>query len=458
MAQINGVCTTCSAATNAVFDPATGSRESVVIGGDLLVTEPCFVRDTITFLNQGRLIFAPRGEGKEKRYADSYNVICRKLVIIGGGKPGDQPPCSAGDGGSLHTGKNAITWLDRLHRAPNGSAQPQAAMGASFNPNVWQDQGQGPDGQNGGHGADGGTGHPGARGRDAPRTLNIVALEVVMGPGDHLIVDWHGQAGGNGGEGQRGGDGGKGMGGRDGVVDESWTGDSCGSQPGDGGDGGDGGRGGTGGTGGDGGAGGAIWVISTPDNLGVNGPFVTGGFHYVYSGNNAGEPGSGGKGGRGSQQAGKPGKPQGPCDQDAEAGNPGQPGPLEPTQDGGLGAPGASGAAGSRKFEPVEPPRSGTCADLLPLPLRIDAVAPAAGVRNSSVAVVVTGAGFQPAAALHSVQVSGLGVTVSNVVTVSDTQIQCQVDIAASAPASARDLTVTVNADSVTRVGGFTVA
>lgn len=458
MAQINGVCTTCNAPTNTVFDPSTGTRESVVIAGDLLVTEQCFVRDTITFLNSGRLIFAPTGRDKEKRYFDAYNVVCRKLVIIGGGKPGEAQPCEDGAGGSLHTSKNVVTWLDRLHRAPNGAPKPQAAMGESFDPNVWQDQGQGSDGKSGGRGADGGTGDPGQRGRDAPRQLNIVALEVVIGATDHLIVDWHGQAGGNGGAGQRGGDGGRGMGGRDGVVDESWTGDSCGSQPGDGGNGGDGGRGGAGGPGGDGGQGGEIWIISTPANVGVNGPFVTAGFHYVYGGPNHGDGGSGGKGGKGALQGGHRGKKSGPCDQDAENGNPGHPSLAEPTVDGPPGGDGADGAAGSRQFEPVEPPDTGTCADLLPLNLKIDGIVPAAGARNASVPVVISGVGFHPPAAIHTVQVSGIGVAASAVVVVSDTQIHCNLDISAGAPASARDITVTVNADSVTLAGAFTVA
>jgi len=458
MAQINGVCTTCSAPTNVVFDPTTGTRDTVVIGGDLLVTEQCFVHDTITFLNTGRLIFAPTGRGKEKQYFDAYNVICRKLVIIGGGKPGDVAPCDAGDGGSLYTGKNVITWLDRLHRAPNGAAQPQAAMGTSFDPNVWQDQGQGSDGQNGGRGADGATGSPGQRGRDAPRTVNIVALEVVMGAADHLIIDWHGQAGGNGGTGQRGGDGGKGMGGRDGVVDESWTGDSCGSQPGDGGNAGDGGNGGTGGTGGDGGAAGAIWIVSTAANVGVNGPFVSGGFHYICAGSNHGEGGNGGKGGRGALQGGHKGKNSGPCNQDGENGDPGHPGAFDPTVDGATGGAGADGTPGGRQFETIAPPDTGTCADLLPLALKINTVVPAAGARNSSVPVVITGVGFKPPAAIHNVKLSSIGITASSVVVVSDTQINCNLDIAASAPASTRDVTVTVDADSVTRTGAFTVA
>lgn len=458
MAQINGVCSTCSAPTHTVFDLATGTRDSVVIGADLVVTEPCFVRDTITFLNTGRLIFAPTGRGKEARYHESYSVICRKLVIIGGGKPGDAAPCDDGAGGSLYTGKNVITWRDRLHRAPGGPAEPQAAGGTSFDPNVWQDQGQGSDGQDGGDGANGNEGIAGQSGLDAPRTLNIVALEVVIGANDHLVVDWHGQSGGNGGAGQRGGDGGRGMGGRDGVVDESWTGDSCGSQPGDGGNAGDGGSGGKGGKGGNGGKGGEIWVMSTPANVGVSGPFMSSGFHFVYSGPNHGDGGDGGKGGKGATQGGHKGKQSGPCGQEAENGNPGQPGPLDPTVDGGPGGAGSDGASGSRHFEAIEPPKTETCADLLPLSLKITSVAPAAGARNSSVPVVVTGLGFRPAAAIHQVALSGLGVSASAVVVVSDTQIHCTIDIAASAPASVRDLTVTVDGDSVTRTNAFTVA
>ena len=59
MAEVSIVCDRCQTGVTAVFAPNTGSRQTEVIAGDLLVTDECFVRDEIRFINNGRLIFVP---------------------------------------------------------------------------------------------------------------------------------------------------------------------------------------------------------------------------------------------------------------------------------------------------------------------------------------------------------------------------------------------------------------
>ena len=58
MANIDAICQACDPKVQAVFGPG-GTRQSEVIAGDLLVSDQCFVRDEIRFLNNGRLIFVP---------------------------------------------------------------------------------------------------------------------------------------------------------------------------------------------------------------------------------------------------------------------------------------------------------------------------------------------------------------------------------------------------------------
>ena len=57
MADPSEVCEFCQPGVKDVFDPDTGTRQGEVIAGDLLVSDQCFVRDEIRFINNGRLIF-----------------------------------------------------------------------------------------------------------------------------------------------------------------------------------------------------------------------------------------------------------------------------------------------------------------------------------------------------------------------------------------------------------------
>jgi hypothetical protein len=111
------------------FDPTTGARGTVTINSMLLVTDPCFVYDTIEFLDGGQIVFAPR----KRTYYDNYNVICRKLYIQGGSAPKEINPCRPGDPGKTYDGNNVITWLGRLQTAADGQNYPTpAADGTSF--------------------------------------------------------------------------------------------------------------------------------------------------------------------------------------------------------------------------------------------------------------------------------------------------------------------------------------
>jgi hypothetical protein len=345
-----------------------------VIAGDLFVTDRCFVRDEIRFVNTGRLIFAPRPsrdappEDRDKLvYFDSYYVICRKLTVIGGFPTGDNPETL------LRT--NMITWKDRLQPAKDGQNHPGPAPdGPSFG-GGWQNLGQGNDGMSGGNGTNGNPGNFGAHGNNAPKQVVVVALEtefkasgLVSG---HLTIDWDGQDAGNGGRGQTGGKGGAGMNGRIGESDTTWPGTGCDRPPGNGGNGGNGGDGGRGGDGGNGGRAGDIVVISTKDSI-TTGAFVNGSVTYVQDGGKGGLPGGTGLGGPGSLIGGIGGFPTSECD-NAANGQPGQHGVpnvlpplnLDPNA-GNPGNPGPGAPSGAPIFEEVQ---AGTCADLLPLPM-----------------------------------------------------------------------------------------
>ena len=88
-------------------------------------------------------------------------------------------------------------------------------------------------------------------------------------------------------------------------------------------------------------------------------------------------------------------------------------------------------------------------------PVTVSTVAPNQGAQGASVPVTITGSGFVAGA---SVSVSGTGVTVSNVLLGSATQITATLGIAAGAALGARDVTVTnAGGGSVTLSGGFTV-
>lgn len=138
MATLNQVCENCREAIDSVF--SASPRPSEIISGDFLFNKCCFVRDEIRFLDPGRLIFTPNQE--KDGYCDEYFVICRKLIIVGGGEPGTLDPCGTEDPGNIYKNKNAITWKDRLEINSSSNPSPiDAADGANFG--GWQDQGRG---------------------------------------------------------------------------------------------------------------------------------------------------------------------------------------------------------------------------------------------------------------------------------------------------------------------------
>ncbi len=428
MGTILNACKDCAAKINAVFDPVTGTRDPEIIAGDVHTTEQCFVRDEIRFLNTGRLIFDPVSSTETQgEYFREYYVICRKLIVVGGHKPGSFDPCGPDDPGNEYKNNNVITWLDRLHSAPAGPNHgSSAADGQSFG--AWQ--GPGDDGKDGGNGTVGAPGNKGADGKNAPNAFHLVVLEVEMGFGDVLTIDWDGQTGGDGGKGQTGGNGGKGMKGRVGESDTSWPGTGCDRQPGNGGNGGNGGDGGKGGDGGSGGSAGSINVISTQANL-TSGPLISGNVVYVYdgaTGGNGGKTGTGGKHGL----PGKPGQPTSECDEASE-GNPGVDGEPAPFSgaDPNPGSPGAPGLSGTLNLQKL--PVSGTCADLLPFAPKLDpsGVQPSHLCRGFStpatVEATVTGE--------HLGQVSSLNTSLANITITkksssTDTQLDLKFDLA----------------------------
>src|SRR4030095_5359823 len=72
----------------------------------------------------------------------------------------------------------------------------------------------------------------------------------------------------------------------------------------------------------------------------------------------------------------------------------------------------------------------------------VTGVVPNTGARNNQVAVTISGECFDAGAAIQQVSVSGLGVTVLNVLVVDEHTVTCIFDIAALAVANARDVTV----------------
>lgn len=466
MAQMPVVCTTCTVPVKAQFEPPSALRGTVTLSSRLEVSDQCFVADTIELLEGGQIVFAP---GKERDgYFDNYNVVCRKLYIQGGNPPKDLNPCRPDDPGKTYDGNNVITWKGRLQTAADGAGQNSpAAEGESFDPNQWQDKGQGNDGKGGGAGANGAKGNNGGEGRPAlgfdgrekRPILNVVVLEVEFAsPTSHLTIDWNGQTGGDGGDGQAGGRGGDGMSGRDGSTDNSVWGDSCERGPGNGGNSGDGGNGGQGGNGGNGGNAGDIFIISTAANVGTGGVFKAGQFSYINGGGGGGDPGKGARGGRPGARFGNKGKKTSECDEahNGQTGNSGNPDPLS---SGGTvnGNPGNTGIRGNLTFEVIEPPDSKTCADLIPIVITVSSIAPNSGARGATVPVVITGTGFNPAAPLHQVQIDGFGVS-ATVLNVTATTLNCTFTITAAAPLNARTVKVKVGLSaSIDVLNGFTV-
>jgi hypothetical protein len=84
-------------------------------------------------------------------------------------------------------------------------------------------------------------------------------------------------------------------------------------------------------------------------------------------------------------------------------------------------------------------------------------IAPATGARGATVNVTITGRCFDPSALVQQVLVSGLGVTVLNVVVVDGQTVQCVFDIGALAATGARDITVKTGLFTHTLVNGFTI-
>ncbi|MED5619113.1 IPT/TIG domain-containing protein [Ideonella sp. BN130291] len=446
---LNQLCETC----RVDYDPAfiANPRLSEVIAGDLHWPHCCFVRDEIQFLNGGRLIFDPlSGDGRQKNWCPAYFVICRKLVIAGGKPPGSHDPCGSDDPGQEYAGNNVITWADRLKAAPAGPAHNPAgaAMGTSFDINVWSGSGN-PNGNNGadaGAGVRGADGNPGGGGASAPGSdmrdmggLTIVALEIEFtGPGAHLTIDWDGQTGGDGGIGQDGGDGGNGMGGRDGESDTSWPGEGCDRAPGGGGRGGNGGDGGTGGKGGRGGNAGNIFVISPHGNISSGGGFVGGQITFV---NDGGSGGAGGKSGRGGRagHGGKPGNKTSLCDP-ANSGPDGADGfpPITLTGSANIGSSGDHGDAKGVKFlDIVDHP----CTRDIPLPVVVSTIAPDHVCRGfasaASTDITVTG---QHLLQVSAVQPTLAGATATIKPTSTDTQLNLKLDVTGGSALGASDL------------------
>ncbi len=443
MSTLPEACDTCNIAVKDVFDKDTGTRKVEIITGDLLISDCCFVRDEIRFINNGRLIFTPQGGEKEGEYCKQYFVICRKLVVVGGHKPGTLNPCGPDDPGQMYRTNNVITWLDRLNSAATGTtpSPPQATDGENFGRNNWLDQGQGNNGKNGGTGDNGVKGNKGQDALSAP-LFTLIALEVEIGIGDHLTIDFDGQNGGEGGVGQKGGNGGDGMGGNMGKSDTSWPGTGCDRQPGHGGDGGNGGDGGDGGNGGNGGNASDITIISTSDNISASGPFLSGHITYVNDGGSGGLGGLGGFGGRGGR-GGIQGFKTSECDS-ATMGNDGDDG-LPPVGFGAgsssnQGSTGVHGMAASLAYFQLE---KDTCAEMIPLPITITTdLDPANYCRGFSAPATedgkLTGLNL---AQITSAEVTGLAnITTTIKASSTDTQLDLKFDIADNSDLGAGNL------------------
>lgn len=447
MANPDQMCDTCREGIEKQFDPDTGTRDVEIIAGDLFVEGCCFVRDEIRFLNNGRLIFVPAmdPEMKEGKYCEEYVVICRKLVVVGGNKPGNFNPCGPDDPGQTYNANNVITWQHRLVSAPAGpNWNPfSAADGASHDKNDWSSNSNGNNGAHGGDGDPGNPGKDGAQGRDAP-SFTLVAAEVEIGVGDHLTIDFDGQNGGDGGRGQNGGDGGTGMGGRDGKSDTSWPGTGCDRQPGNGGNGGDGGDGGQGGNGGAGGDAGRIVIYGSEHDV-TAGAFVSGNISYINDGGSGGGGGLGGIGGRGGQNGTK-GFPTSECNKAADGvpGTDGSPtgianGPGSNQNTGNTGSHGGSG--GSPSFNKLE---EGSCLELLPLPIVVSSIVPDKLCRDfaspGSQDVAIHGSNLSQ---VVDVAIGLTGVTTTIKPSSTDAQLDLKVDIAGNSALGTANVTLT---------------
>lgn len=419
MSELTGTCSRCNAPVNTEF-AAGGLRRHETISSALFVSDACFVRDVIEFKDSGQLIFVtPLEPQNVERGQPSFAVICRKLIINGGNKPVSVTPCRPGDPGTQYGNTNVITWDRRLHAAANGATPPPPP----------------PQTADGVKGTAGAVGQPGRDGAHAPAKLTVFALEVEVLNGGHLVVDWAGQDGGDGGRGQNGGRGGRGLKGSAGD-DESWPGSGCDTPTGDGGVGATGGDGAAGGPGGKGGDAGLTAVISTPANLAPGGVFASPSLIFVNDG------GLGGTHGKfGGQGMGGPGGPPGTKSSECAPGNPGL--------DGDAGADGPDittpGPSGAPRGVVREAAVSGTCADQAPLPLVFDPIATPIKVcrcfsGSGSAQISITG---QFLGQVDSVATSLAGVTATKQATSTDTQLDLKIQVTAASATGVGNLVFT---------------
>jgi hypothetical protein len=237
------------------------------------------------------------------------------------------------------------------------------------------------------------------------------------------------------------------MGGRDGETDPDWpSADDCERQPGNGGNTGSGGPGGQGGRGGQGGNAGEITLITTQQQL-ATGPLVSGKATWVHDGGDGGEGGLGGIGGRAGLIAGKPGFKTSACDA-ATSGSVGADGPPAgfPNGPGSPDLPGPPGGSGQFANLIPLPLRPGTCADLIPLPMTVDA----AGLQPATLCRGFANPATETAklAGQHLGQVTGVatslaGVTVAIKNSSTDTQLDLEFTIAGNSALGPGSLTLT---------------
>ena len=84
-------------------------------------------------------------------------------------------------------------------------------------------------------------------------------------------------------------------------------------------------------------------------------------------------------------------------------------------------------------------------------------VSPATASRGSTGTVTINGQCFDPSAAIQQVNISGFGVTVTNVLVLNSTTVQCTVEVAPLAALTARDVTVKTGLFQHTLVNSFTI-
>jgi hypothetical protein len=429
MSDLTDVCTLCAADITAKL---TGVGQApVVINTDVHTPGPCFVADQIEFLDSGKLIFdTVQGQGQNE-----YAVICRKLIVNGGNKPGNITPCNPGDPGTRYDNTNVITWNGRLQSAQAGNPpNPPAAASTAE------------DGAAGQNGATGNPGNPGiqpggtGQGKDGkPAKLVVMALEVVIANSGNLVIDWAGQDGGDGGQGQTGQKGDKGTTGS-GGSDASWPSSGCDTAAGDGGPGGPGGIGGTGGSGGKGGDAGQIIVISLPQNLSSTGVFNNPSKISFVTKSIGGKGGPGGKGGNGGA-GGKGGKKSSDCD----AGGTGSDLTFISSADGGTGVAGPPGASTAPALEAIT---GGACGSRLPVALQFDPsnVLPNVLRRcfsgSGSGDISLTGQ-FLDQIVSVSTSLTGVTATIKNSST--DTELDLSMSLAANSATGLGDLIFTYN-------------